>query len=61
MSELQSNYILSIEFFGETRIIRIILLIIIIRAGTPPVSHYFSFNWKRKCIDPKIQYILDSS
>ena len=48
-----------IELLGETRIIRIIILIIIIRAGTPLVSH--SFNWKPKCIDPKIQYILDFS
>ena len=50
-----------IEFLGETRIIRIIILIIIIRAVAPLVSHSFNFNWKPKCIDPKIQYILDSS
>ena len=50
-----------IELLGETRIIRIILLIIIIRAGTPLVSHSCNFNWKPKYIDPKIQYILDSS
>ena len=50
-----------IELLGETRIIRIIILMIIIRAGTSLVSHSFNFNWKPKCIDPKIQYILDSS
>ena len=50
-----------IELLGETRIIRIIILIIIIRAGTPLVGHSFSFNWKPKCIDPKMRYILDSS
>ena len=48
-----------IELLGETRIIRIIILII--SAGTPLVSHSFNLNWKPKCIDPKIQYILDSS
>ena len=53
--------LLLLELLGETRIIRIIILIIIIRAGTPLVSHSFNFNWKPKCIDPKIQYILDSS
>ena len=51
--------LLLLELLGETRII--IILIIIIRAGTPLVSHFFNFNWKPKCIDPKIQYILDSS
>ena len=51
---------LLLELLGEIRIIRIIILIII-RAGTPLVSHSFNFNWKPKCIDPKIQYILDSS
>ena len=45
-----------IELLGETRILRIIILIIIISAGTPLVSHSFNFNWKPKCIDPKIQY-----
>ena len=49
------------KVLGETPIIRIIILIIIIRAGTPLVSHSFNLNWKPKCIDPKIQYILDSS
>ena len=53
--------LLLIEFLGKTRIIRLIILIIIIRAGTPLVSHSFNFNWKPKCIDPKFQYILDSS
>ena len=33
-----------IEFLGETRIIRIILLLIIIHAGTPLVSHSFNFT-----------------
>ena len=48
-----------IELLGETRIIRILIqIIIIIRAGTPLVSHSLIFNWKPKCIDPKIQYIL---
>ena len=47
-----------LELLGETRIIRIIKLIIIIRAGTTLVSHSFNFNWKRRCIDPKIQYIF---
>ena len=50
-----------LELLGETRIIRIIILIIIIHAGTPLASHSFNFNCKPKCIDPKIQYILDSS
>ena len=49
-------YIL-LELLGETHIIRIIILIIIIRAGTPLVSHSFDFNWKPKCIDSKIHYI----
>ena len=53
--------LLLLEFLGEASIIRIIILIIIIRAGTPHVSLSFNFNWKPKCIDPKIQYILDSS
>ena len=53
--------LLLLELLVETRIIRIIILIIIIRAGSPLVSHPFNFNWKPKCIDPKIQYILDSS
>ena len=53
--------VLIIELLGETRIITIIKLIIIICTGTPLVSHSFYFNWKLKCIDPKIQYILDSS
>ena len=53
--------LLLLELLGETRIIIILILIIIIRAGTPLVSHSFNFNWKPKCIDPKIQYILDSS
>ena len=52
--------IIIIALLGETRIIRILILIIIIRAGTPLVSHSFNFNWKPKCIDPKIQSILDS-
>ena len=55
------NRLLIIEVLGETCIIRIIIQIIITRAGTPHVSHSFNFNWKPKCIDPKIQYILDSS
>ena len=50
-----------VEFLGETRIIRIIIVLIIIRPGIPLVSHSFKFNWKPKCIDPKVQYILDSS
>ena len=50
-----------VEFLGETRIIRIIIVLIIIRSGIPLVSHSFKFNWKPKCIDPKVQYILDSS
>ena len=33
-----------IEFLGEKRIIRIIILLIIIRAGTPLVSDSFNFN-----------------
>ena len=53
--------IIIVELLGETRIIRIIILIIIIPAGTPLVSHSVNFNWKPKCIDPKLQYILDSS
>ena len=53
--------LLLLELLGETRIIIIIIIIIIIRAGTPLVSHSFNFHWKPKCIDPKIQYILDSS
>ena len=53
--------LLLLELLGETRIIRIIMLLIIIRAGTPLVSHSINFNWKPKCIDHKIQYILDSS
>ena len=36
------------------RIIRILILIIC--AGNPLVSHSFNYNWKPKCIDPKIQY-----
>ena len=50
-----------LELLGETCIIRVIILMIIIRAGTPLVSNSFNFYWKPKCIDPKIQYILDSS
>ena len=53
--------LLLLEFLGETRVIRIIIQLIIIRAGTPHVGHSFSFNWKTKCIDFKIDYILDSS
>ena len=33
-----------LELLGEMRKIRIIILIIIIRAGTPLVSHSFNFN-----------------
>ena len=46
--------IIIVELLGETRKIRIIILIIIIRAGTPLGSHSFNFNWKPKCNDPKI-------
>ena len=34
----------SIEFLGETRIIKIITIIIIIRAGTSLTSSWFSFS-----------------
>ena len=53
--------LLLLELLGETRIIRMIILLIIIRAGTPLVRHPFNFKCKPKCIDPKIHYILDSS
>ena len=49
------------ELLGETRIIRIILLIMMVRAGAPFVGDSFGFDWKPKCIDHKNQYILDSS
>ena len=52
--------LLILEILGETRIVRIIIQIIIIRAGTSLVNHSFNFNWKPKCIYPKILYILDS-
>ena len=42
-----------IELLGETRITRIIILIIIIRAGTTLVSHYFNFNWNQNVLIPK--------
>ena len=42
----------TIELLGETRIIRII--IIINRAGTPLVSHSFDFNWKPNVLIPNI-------
>ena len=45
---------IKIELLGETRIIKIIILIITVRAGTPLVSHSFNFNRKPNCIDPKI-------
>ena len=56
-----TGFIIIIELLGETRIIRIIPLLIIIRTGTPFLSDSFNFNVKPKCIDPKIQYSLDSS
>ena len=59
MGLLDKLFIIIIQLLGETGIIRI--PIIIICAGTPLVSHSFNFNWKPKCIDPKIQYIFDSS
>ena len=37
-------YIIIIEFLGETRVIRIITIIIIIRAGTSLVNNWFSFS-----------------
>ena len=42
-NDLCDTNILIIEFLGETRIIIIITIIIIIRAGTSLVSNWFSF------------------
>ena len=50
-----------LELLGETCIKIIIIILIIIRAGTPFVSDSFNLKWKPKSIDPKIRYILDSS
>ena len=50
-----------IEFLGETRIIIIIILMIIISAGTPLVSNSFHFTWNPKYIEFWDQYVLVSS
>ena len=53
--------LLLLELLGETRIIRIILLLIIISAGTPFVSNSFHLSWNPKYIEFWDQYILVSS
>ena len=51
-----------VEFLGETRIIIIIILqIIIITAGSPLVSNSFHFSWNPKYTEFWDQYILVSS
>ena len=41
---LETFELLILEFLGETRIIKIITIIIIIRAGTSLASSWFSFS-----------------
>ena len=62
LKDKEDHLNLLIEFLGETRIIIIIIIqIIIISAGTPLVSNSFHFSWNPKYIEFWDQYILVSS
>ena len=58
---LLSLLLSSLELLGETRIIILIIILIIIHAGTPLVNNPFHLIWNPKYIEFWDQYILVSS